>query len=59
MIATASMATTLTRKSTPVWGRDVAQRIYGLALGYEDLNHHERRRSDLFLGSLSGERELG
>jgi hypothetical protein len=36
----------------------VAQRIYGLALGYEDLNDHEQLRSDPLLGLLSGKREL-
>jgi hypothetical protein len=35
-----------------------AQRIYGLALGYEDLNDHEQLRSDPLLGLLSGKREL-
>jgi len=32
----------------------LAQRIYGLALGYEDLNDHEQLRSDPLLGVLSG-----
>jgi Transposase DDE domain group 1 len=36
----------------------LAQRIYGLALGYEDLNDHEQLRSDPLLGLLSGKREL-
>jgi hypothetical protein len=36
----------------------VAQRIYGLALGYEDLNDHEQLRSDPVFGLLSGKREL-
>jgi hypothetical protein len=36
----------------------LAQRIYGLALGYEDLNDHEHLRSDPLLGLLSGKREL-
>ena len=36
----------------------VAQRIYGLALGYEDLNDHEQLRSDPLLGLLSGKRGL-
>ena len=36
----------------------VAQRIYGLALGYEDLCDHEQLRSDPLLGLLSGKREL-
>jgi hypothetical protein len=36
----------------------LAQRIYGLVLGYEDLNDHEQLRSDPLLGVLSGKREL-
>src|SRR6202790_3572435 len=36
----------------------LSQRIYGLALGYEDLNDHEQLRSDPLLGLLSGKREL-
>jgi hypothetical protein len=36
----------------------LAQRIYGLALGYEDLNDHEQLRSDPLLGVLSGKGEL-
>jgi hypothetical protein len=36
----------------------LAQRIYGLALGYEDLNDHEQLRLDPLLGLLSGKREL-
>jgi hypothetical protein len=36
----------------------LAQRIYGLALGYEDLNDHEQLRSDPLLVLLSGKREL-
>ncbi len=36
----------------------LAQRIYGLALGYEDLNDHEQLRSDPLLAVLSGRREL-
>ena len=37
----------------------VAQRILGLALGYEDLNDHEQLRRDPMLGVLSGKREAG
>ncbi len=37
----------------------LAQRIFGLALGYEDLNEHEQLRSDPLFGVLSGRRELG
>lgn len=36
----------------------LSQRIYGLALGYEDLNDHEQLRSDPLLGVLSGKRKL-
>jgi len=36
----------------------LAQRIYGLALGYEDLNDHEQLRSDPLMGLLSGKRRL-
>jgi hypothetical protein len=32
----------------------VAQRVYALALGYEDLNDHEQLREDPLLGVLSG-----
>jgi hypothetical protein len=36
----------------------LAQRIYGLALGYEDLNDHEQLRADPLLGLLAGKRHL-
>jgi hypothetical protein len=36
----------------------LSQRIYGLALGYEDLNDHQQLRSDPLLGLLAGKREL-
>jgi hypothetical protein len=36
----------------------LSQRIYGLALGYEDLNDHEQLRSDPLMAVLSGKREL-
>jgi len=36
----------------------LAQRIYGLALGYEDLNDHEQLRSDPLLALLAGKREI-
>ncbi len=36
----------------------LSQRIYGLALGYEDLNDHEQLRFDPLLAVLSGKREL-
>ena len=37
----------------------LAQRIYGLALGYEDLNDHEQLRHDPLLGVLAGKAEPG
>ena len=37
----------------------LAQRIYGLALGYEDLNDHEQLRNDPLLGVLAGKKDLG
>ena len=37
----------------------LAQRIYALALGYQDLNDHEELRHDPLLGVLAGQRELG
>jgi hypothetical protein len=36
----------------------LAQRIYGLALGYEDLNDHEQLRKDPVFGVLAGREEL-
>jgi hypothetical protein len=36
----------------------LAQRVYGLALGYEDLNDHEQLRNDPLLALLAGRREL-
>jgi hypothetical protein len=36
----------------------LAQRIYGLALGYEDLKDHEQLRSDPLLAVPSGKRDL-
>lgn len=36
----------------------LAQRIYGLALGYEDLNDHEQLRHDPVFGVLAGREEL-
>ena len=36
----------------------LGQRIYGLALGYEDLNDHEQLRHDPLLAMLAGQREL-
>ncbi len=37
----------------------LAQRVYALALGYEDVNDHERLREDALFGLLSGKREAG
>lgn len=39
-------------------GEMLAQRIYGLALGYEDLNDHEQLRDDPLLAVLAGKRNL-
>ena len=36
----------------------VAQRVYGIALGYEDLNDHEQLREDVLLQVLAGKRKL-
>ncbi len=36
----------------------VSQRVYGLALGYEDLNDHDRLRSDPLLALLSGKGDV-
>jgi hypothetical protein len=35
----------------------VAQRVYGIALGYEDLNDHEQLRHDPLLAVMSGRRD--
>ena len=37
----------------------VAQRVYALALGYEDLNDHDELRQDPLLALLSGKRDVG
>jgi hypothetical protein len=37
----------------------VSQRVYGLALGYEDVNDHEQLRKDPLFGVLAGRAELG
>jgi len=37
----------------------LAQRIYGLALGYEDINDREQLRKDPVFGILAGRVELG
>ena len=36
----------------------VAQRVYGLALGYEDLNDHDVLRSDSLLATLVGKSDV-
>src|SRR5258708_9900930 len=36
----------------------LSQRIYGLALGYEDLNDHKQLRKDPVFGILAGREEL-
>ena len=36
----------------------LSQRIYGLALGYEDINDHEQLRADPVFGILAGREEL-
>src|ERR1039458_6843894 len=37
----------------------VAQRVYGLALGYEDLSDHDQLREDPLLAVLSGKARAG
>jgi hypothetical protein len=37
----------------------VAQRVYALALGYEDLSDHDQLREDPLLGMLSGKPRIG
>ena len=39
-------------------GELVAQRVYGLALGYEDLSDHDQLREDPLLAVLSGKRRV-
>jgi hypothetical protein len=39
-------------------GEMLSQRVYGLALGYEDLNDHEQLRNDPVFGILAGKRNL-
>src|SRR5215469_6213617 len=36
----------------------VSQRVYGLALGYEDLNDHEQVRTDPLMSVLAGREEM-
>lgn len=36
----------------------LAQRIYGLALGYEDINDHEQLRTDPLFGVLAGRQDM-
>jgi hypothetical protein len=40
-------------------GEMIRQRVYSLALGYEDLNDQESLRHDPLLGLLAGKRQLG
>jgi hypothetical protein len=40
-------------------GEMLAQRIYGLALGYEDLNDHEQLRHDPLMAVLAGKKKIG
>jgi Transposase DDE domain group 1 len=37
----------------------VAQRVYALSLGYEDLSDHDQLREDPLLAVLSGKRRVG
>src|ERR1700674_5645312 len=37
----------------------IRQRVFALALGYEDLNDHEQLRQDPLLGVMAGKRDLG
>ena len=39
-------------------GEMLSQRIYGLALGYEDINDHDQLRQDPVFGLLAGRKEL-
>ena len=39
-------------------GELVRQRVYGIALGYEDLNDHDQLRQDPLLAMLSGKSDL-
>ncbi len=39
-------------------GELVSQRVYALALGYEDLNDHDQLRSDPLLALLAGKADL-
>ena len=39
-------------------GELVRQRVYGIALGYEDLNDHDQLRQDPLLALLSGKRDV-
>lgn len=39
-------------------GEMLAQRVYGMALGYEDVNDHEELRRDPLLALLAGKREM-
>jgi hypothetical protein len=40
-------------------GELLAQRIYGMALGYEDLNDHDQLRHDPLMAVLAGKKKVG
>lgn len=40
-------------------GSLICQRVYGMALGYEDLNDHDRLRHDVVMGLLSEKQDPG
>lgn len=40
-------------------GHLIAQRVYGLALGYEDLNDHDQLHSDLPVATVVGKSDPG
>ena len=44
--------------SNTAWGKLVSQRVYGLALGYEDLNDHDELRRDPVLAMLAGKSDV-
>lgn len=57
------VASCFTDRRSPLYvqhqlGEMLSQRIYGLALGYEDLNDHEQLRHDPLMAVLAGRRNL-
>jgi hypothetical protein len=57
------VATCFTDRRSPLFVQQqlsemLSQRIYGLALGYEDINDHEQLRHDPLLAVLAGRRKL-